>query len=297
MARKDILFIINPISGGKRKNHIPVLIMRWLNPEKFNPIIRFSEYPGHAYLLASKAKEDGFKFVVAVGGDGTVNETAKALLHSDVAMGIIPMGSGNGLARHLKIPLRPARSIRFLNRTEIYKMDAGMMNELPFFCTAGVGFDAQVGKAFAENTGRGLQTYVKMVLREYFHYKPQLLSLHLNGQKFNHQAFMLTISNASQFGNNAVIAPLAQINDGCLDISILTKLPMHAVAPTVLRLFTRRIHKSQYIQTQKVKEIQIERQNDGPAHIDGEPVFMGKEIKVIVMPAAINIMAVPRERI
>ncbi len=296
MTKEDILFIINPISGGKRKNHIPHLIKRWLNQEKFNPSIRFSEYAGHAFLLAKAAKDDGFKYIVAVGGDGTVNETAKALLHSDVAMGIIPMGSGNGLARHLKIPLQPARSICFLNQTNIYKMDAGMMNELPFFCTAGVGFDAQVGKAFADNTGRGLQTYVRMVLKEYFHYKPQHLSLLLNGQKFNHQAFMLTISNASQFGNNAVIAPLAQINDGCLDISILSKLPIHAVAPTVLRLFTKSMHKSHYIKTQKVKEIAIERESDGPAHIDGEPVFLGRQILIKVVPAALNIMAIPKER-
>lgn len=295
MHQEDILFIINPISGGKKKNHIPSLIRKWLDKDRFHPIILFSEYPGHAYELAKHAKEQGIQYIVAVGGDGTVNETAKALLHSNVAMGIIPMGSGNGLARHLKIPLRPYRSIRYLNKAPINQIDAGMLNDFPFFCTSGVGFDAHIGKVFAENNSRGLQTYVRMVLREYFRYKPQELSLHINGEKYQHKAFMLTASNASQFGNNAVIAPLARLNDGCLDLSILTSMPIHAVAPTVIRLFTKRMHKSRFIQMHRIKEMEIEREHEGPAHIDGEPILAGKKISIRIIPSALKIMAKPEK--
>ncbi len=144
MAKRSIVFIINPISGTQSKDNIIELISQHLDQDKFNYQIARTEYAGHATLLAQEHVEKGCDAVVAIGGDGTVNEIARSLVHTSVAFGVIPCGSGNGLARHLRIPMDPLGSIKVLNRFDIECLDYGKINDVPFFCTCGVGFDAFV---------------------------------------------------------------------------------------------------------------------------------------------------------
>ena len=167
-----VLFIINPKSGVSKKESLPEIIDNCIDKKLFNYQIVNTEYAGHATKLAQQAVKDNFTIVVAVGGDGTVNEVGKALINTNTAMGIIPAGSGNGLARHLDIPVNVKRSLQILNQACIHDLDYGMINDMPFFCTCGMGFDAFISMKFAEAGKRGVITYVQKVLEEGLKYKP-----------------------------------------------------------------------------------------------------------------------------
>ena len=164
-AKKKILFIMNPISGNAKKTGIPKIIETTLDTGLFDFEIEQTKYVGHACELAVKAKNNGYDAVVAVGGDGTVNDVAKALTHSETALGIIPCGSGNGLARHLMLPMDIAKAVEVINAFTIHDLDYGVINDIPFFCTCGMGFDAFISMKFAESGRRGPVTYLENILR------------------------------------------------------------------------------------------------------------------------------------
>ena len=206
MEKKKIIFIINPISGTASKAGIPKLIERYLDHEAFDYEIKLTEYAGHASVIATEAKDNHVDIVVAVGGDGTVNEVARAIVHSQTALGIIPCGSGNGLARHLLLPLNMAKAIKIINACEIHQLDYGIINEHPFFCTCGMGFDAFVSHKFAEAGKRGPITYVENVLKEGLKYKPETYEIRDESGTTRLKAFLISCANASQYGNNAYIA-------------------------------------------------------------------------------------------
>ena len=165
-GKKRITFIVNPISGTQRKDHLPALIDELLDHDRFDSEVLFTEYRGHAAELTHQCVADGIDVVVAVGGDGTVNEVARSLVHTQTALGIIPCGSGNGLARHLCIPLDVRKALDIINNCQIETFDYGVINGLPFFCTCGMGFDAFISLKFAESGKRGPITYVENVLRD-----------------------------------------------------------------------------------------------------------------------------------
>ena len=201
--KKKLVFIMNPISGTSKKADIPDLIESTLNKDLFDYEILLTERAGHACELASKAKEDGIDVVVAIGGDGTVNEVARSIVHSNTALGIIPCGSGNGLARHLMLPMNTKKCIEIINRCEIHDLDYGTINDHPFFCTCGMGFDAFVSMKFAEAGKRGPITYVENVLREGLKYKPETYVIEDDNGTTHYKAFLISCANASQYGNNA----------------------------------------------------------------------------------------------
>lgn len=178
MEKKKIIFIMNPISGTASKAGIPKLIERYLDTNKFDYEIKLTEYAGHAAELAAEAKDNHTDIVVAVGGDGTVNEVARAIVQSSTALGIIPCGSGNGLARHLLLPLNLSKSIEIINAAEVHQLDYGVINEHPFFCTCGMGFDAFISHKFAEAGKRGPITYVENVLKAGLNYKPETYEIY-----------------------------------------------------------------------------------------------------------------------
>ena len=198
MAKRSIVFIINPISGTQSKDNIIELISQHLDQDKFNYQIARTEYAGHATLLAQEHVEKGCDAVVAIGGDGTVNEIARSLVHTSVAFGVIPCGSGNGLARHLRIPMDPLGSIKVLNRFDIECLDYGKINDVPFFCTCGVGFDAFVSSKFAHSEKRGVLTYLENTLREGLKYKPDTYEIEIEGETSKYKAFLIACANASQ---------------------------------------------------------------------------------------------------
>lgn len=219
--KKKAVFIINLNSGNSSKEAIPGLIDQTLDKEKFDYELVVTQYAGHASEIAAKAKDEGVDLVVAIGGDGTVNEVARAIVHSQTALGIIPCGSGNGLARHLQLPMNVKKAIETINVCEVHELDYGIINGFPFFCTCGMGFDAYVSQKFAEAGKRGPITYVENVLREGLKYKPETYVLQDENGTIKHKAFLISCANASQYGNNAYIAPQASMSDGLMDIIIM----------------------------------------------------------------------------
>ncbi len=243
MNKQEIWFVVNPFSGRK-KNHQAIisLIENRLDKKKYQARIIPTKAAGHATELAQQAAETGIPYIVAMGGDGTVNETAKALIGTKTALGIMPLGSGNGLARELSIPMNPEKVIEGLNKAIIRQIDTCFVNDIPFFCTAGVGFDAHCADVFSRLKGRGLLNYVKVGFQEFWAYKP--LACNFGGNDY--KVFSITFGNARQFGNNAYIAPLAKIDDGFIDCTLLNPMPLWEVPAIIAKLFNKSIHESSY---------------------------------------------------
>jgi len=288
--KSKIAFIINPFSGTGKKEDIPTLIKRLLDPALFEPEIVFTEQRGHATELAKAFVDKNFDIVVAVGGDGTVNEVGHSLIHSNTSLGIVPIGSGNGLARHLGIPMSIKKAIVQLNRSEPILMDYGLVNKRPFFCTCGTGFDAYVSTEFAKGKKRGIMSYIEKIITGYFSYKSQNYHLLGEGIDLNTKAFVITFANASQWGNNAYIAPQASVQDGKLDISIMSRFPIIALPGLALQLFAKTIDKDLFMTTLRSEKITLIREESGPFHYDGEPYVEGKEIQITTIANGLKVM-------
>ncbi len=291
ISEKDkIAFIINPVSGTGKVSGIEYLIQHQVNFNGFVPEIIRTRYKGHAAKIVRKLIKKGTKAIVAVGGDGTVNEIASEMVGENTVLGIIPNGSGNGLARHLGIPLKTEHALDLLYTGKIKKIDTGKVNNRFFFCTCGTGFDARVGKIFDKLSGRGFLNYVRTVIREFIHYQPKKYKIRIDGKKLKKRAFLLTIANAGQYGNNAYIAPGAKIDDGLLDICIFRPFPRFKSIILGLRLFSRTIDKSKYLDTCQGREIIIQRAKKIRMHLDGEPVKMKNRVKVTILPKSLKVI-------
>lgn len=291
--KKKILFIINPISGTAAKAQIPGKIEKYLDQERFDYEIRNTEYAGHATRLATQAAHDGIDIVVAIGGDGTVNEVARALVHTHTALGIIPSGSGNGLARHLLIPLNVRKSIDIINRCEIHELDYGVINGYPFFCTCGMGFDAFVSQKFAETGKRGPITYIQKVLEEGVTYKPETYEICIDGDTTVYKAFLISCANASQYGNNAYIAPQASMSDGLMDVIIMEPFDVIEAPQIAIDMFSKTLDKSSKIKTMQTKHLHVHRSQPGVIHYDGDPVESGEDIDIHLEERGIRIIVNP----
>ena len=289
--KKHITFIVNPISGTQEKEQIIALINEYLDIDKYTFQIIYTQYAGHAEEIAAQCAEDSHFAVVAVGGDGTVNEVARALTHTHTALGIIPCGSGNGLARHLQISMQPRKAIEAINEGIIERIDYGTINRRKFFCTCGVGFDAFVSLKFAEAGKRGLNTYIEQSLNASLNYKPETYKLTIDGNETEiYQAFLIACGNAAQYGNNAYIAPKATLTDGLLDVTILNPFTPLDVPSLALQLFTKTIDQNSHIKTFRCKTISIRREKPGVVHYDGDPVMMGANLKVKIHHAGLHVI-------
>lgn len=289
--KNQILFIINPISGGKDKSNFPALADRYIDKHKFNPSYVFTEKIGHASELALKALSEGIKTVVAVGGDGTINEVATALVGTDAVMGIIPYGSGNGLARSLGIPLNEKKAIIKLNNLKVEKIDSGSVNGKKFFNMAGVGFDAHVSAMFAQSITRGLKGYVKTTFQELSNYQAQHYHIKIDGTVYERDAFMISIANSSQFGNNAHISPFASLKDGLLDICVIKPFPLYSFPLMGVQMFNKTVHKSKFVEIIQGREIEIIRESPAAVHLDGEPENMSANLGIEVWPLSLTVLS------
>lgn len=292
--KTKIAFIINPNSGTGKKENLPLLIQKQLDASLFEPEIVFSKFRGEGTKLAKGFVDKGFNVVVAVGGDGTVNEIAQSLIHTNCTLGIIPIGSGNGLARHLGIPMNTKKAIEQLNHSEPIYIDYGLVNNKPFFCTCGTGFDAYVSTEFAKGHKRGIMRYLEKIITGYFSYKSQTYHLQGNGIDLKTKAFVLTFANASQWGNNAYIAPQASVQDGKMDISIMSNFPIIAIPTLALQLFTKTINNDLFMTTLRSEEITLLREEPGPFHYDGEPYEEGKEIQIKTVADGLKVLVKKR---
>lgn len=290
---KRIVFIMNPISGTQNKAGIPELIERTLDYEQFSYELRLTEHAGHASEIANEAKEQGVDIVVAIGGDGTVNEVARAIVHSNTALGIMPCGSGNGLARHLLLPMNLKKSIEILNRCEIHELDYGIINGHAFFCTCGMGFDAFVSQKFAEAGKRGPITYVENVLREGLKYKPETYEIQDEQGTTRAKAFLISCANASQYGNNAYIAPQASMSDGLLDVIIMEPFDVLEAPQISIEMFNKTLDKNSKIKTFKCQRLHIHRKQPGFIHYDGDPVMTDADVDIELKPKGIRVVVNP----
>ncbi len=288
--KEKLLFVINPVSGKKDKSRLTQIIHREAEAENYEYELVVTESTGHATRLVKEKLEEKIQKAVAVGGDGTVNEVASALKDTNRVMGIVPAGSGNGLARHLHIPMKTAGAMQLLVNGKVQKMDYGLANDKPFFCTFGIGFDAQIGWKFAKNETRGFSSYVKAVIKEFFTYKPKKYIIEIDGRKIITKAFLITIANSGQYGNNAYISPGARIDDGLLDVCILRPFPKIASFSLAFRLFTRSMHKSKYLEIIRGKYIMMECKKKMKVHYDGEPVKMSKKLEVKIVPKGLHVL-------
>jgi diacylglycerol kinase (ATP) len=288
--KKKLLFIVNPRSGTQSKKGIVAQITQEISRTQFDYDIIYTQDKGHAVELASQAAGEGVDYVVAVGGDGTMNEVARSLVGTSSALGIIPMGSGNGLARHLNVPMDTLAAIRLISRARTIAMDSCSLNGQPFFCVAGVGFDAHVGLCFSQQKTRGFGTYVRTTLREFMKYQPDTYRLQINGQTLEKCAFLVSFANASQYGNNAYIAPRASVQDGLLDVCVVEPFPRAQTPVLGIKLFNRTIQQSPYVQTYRTDELWVETAADVPLHLDGEPRRSGNQIHVKVHSGSIRVL-------
>ena len=236
--------------------------------------MRLTGARGDATRLAGEAARKGYYGVLACGGDGTVNETARALCSTGTALGILPAGSGNGLARHLQIPVDISLALKVIAADNVVDSDYGTVNGRPFFCTFGMGFDAAVSHRFARQSRRGMLSYVKSAISEYVQYRPQTYTVSANGKLLTEKAFLIAVCNASQWGNNAYIAPEASITDGLLDITIVHSGTAIDAAVMGMDIFTGYINKNTMVHTFRAPACVIYRNGAGEAHIDGEPMMM-----------------------
>ncbi len=292
---KRLLLIINPISGVSGKESIEPLVRNAMSPLGYKVDVSFTACSGDATRLTKHAVDKGYQAVIAAGGDGTVNETANALCGTDVVFGIIPCGSGNGLARHLGLPLVPEKAVSILAQHNIIDIDYGSVNGHPFFCTFGVGFDAAVSSRFARQHRRGKMSYIKSAIEEYLNFNPQEYIVHANGCKLTERAFLIAVCNASQYGNNAYIAPRASLTDGLLDITIVHAGNPFSTALVGLDLLTGNINKNMLIHSFRAPSVTITRKVHGPTHLDGDPIDLGETMEIKCHPKSLRILTVPNE--
>ncbi|MGM9855856.1 MAG: diacylglycerol/lipid kinase family protein [Muribaculaceae bacterium] len=288
-GKRKILAVINPISGTSNKEFMPETIARCIDPDKFDVVVRFTQHASHATLLTEEAIKEGFYGVIAVGGDGTINEVAAALRDSSTALGIIPCGSGNGLARHLGIPMNVEKALEIINLDNIEALDYCTANDRPFFCTCGVGFDAHVSQKFAEARKRGPLSYIQKTLVEYLKYRCKTYSIEMNDRVVTEKAFVIACGNASQYGNNAFITPRASMHDGLIDVTVIHPFTPLDTAVLGVLLFTRHIDQDTNINTFRTSELTIHRPKPDVMHIDGEPIMMNADIHIKCHKAGIKI--------
>ena len=284
---KHITFIVNPISGGKDKRNVLAAIGRYLDLSEFSYEVLPTLAPGDGTVLARECRSD---IVVAVGGDGTVSEVAQGLLGTDKVLGILPCGSGDGLALHLGISRDPARAVKVLNDGCIARIDVGQMDGRPFFCTAGVGLDATVSLDFARSEKRGLNTYISTAWEDWKHWKQENYVVETDSECWAGSAVFVTVANANQWGNEARIAPKASLCDGLLDVTVVQPFMTLEIPDLAARLMTGKANTSRHVRTFRGTHIHIHRDHPGPAHYDGDPFEAGTDMDLSILPGALQVI-------
>lgn len=285
---KKILFIINPISGTGKNKIVEPLIEKYLDKSIYLPTIIYTKKPKHAVEIV-KNELANYTVFIAVGGDGSVNETALALINTDKILGIIPTGSGNGLALHLKISTNIKKAIETINHQKTKRIDTALINGVPFLGTAGTGFDAHIGWKFANAKKRGFWTYVKITVMEYFNYSEANYFINIDGVEKQEKALLITFANSNQYGNNAFVSPNSIIDDGFLRLIVLKKFPLYYSFAFAYKLFTKKFHTFKFVTELKGKKITIKAPKK-ELHIDGEPFLLDSELVLSINHKSLTVI-------
>ncbi|MGZ4808930.1 MAG: diacylglycerol/lipid kinase family protein [Thermoanaerobaculia bacterium] len=285
----NALFLINERSGTGRHGDIRTIIRaHW--PHDAPEIAGCPPSTDDLDAVIDAAERNGVEIVFAVGGDGTVHEIARRLIGRPIALGIVPTGSGNGFARHLGLSIEPSNMLRSIADARIETIDTAEVNGRPFIGVLGVGFDAFIAERFASSTVRGMRTYIREGLFGFASYRPQRYEITVDGKQRQEDAFVIAVANSSQYGNNARIAPLASLQDGLLDVVIIRDVTLLAVPEMMARLFSGSLHRSRNVTTVQGKEIVLRRDGAGPAHVDGEPLLMSDELRVVIREKTLKVL-------
>ncbi len=292
MNKKNIVFIINPISGTGGYKTVEEAISKVLNQKKFEPVIEYTKYKGHASEIAREYSLKQFDYIISVGGDGTLNEVVNGMIDSNATLGIIATGSGNGLARHLKISTTPHKAIEVINDEHVEQIDTVSLNGHRFISIAGVGFDALVAHLFSLSETRGFKTYAKIAIKQFFNYKSKKYSLQFPNKIKIKRAFFITFANSSQWGYNTKISPTASLNDGMVDVCIFKKPSFLKALLLVPYLFSNKIDRSNQVKIIKTSEVIITRPNGKKMyiHIDGDDAKKQKAVHIKVHPLSLKVL-------
>jgi len=289
--KKNILFIINPISGGHNKADIVKAIPKFIDKNRFNISIEHSKHPGHAKIIAKNAVEQNIDIVVAVGGDGTINEIASQLVNTNTTLAIIPCGSGNGLARDLGISIRYEKAIQQINTLKTKKIDVGICNNQYFFSLTGAGFDAKVAYDFNKGFKRQFLGYAWYILKDYFNAKEQLFEIEIDNEKIIGDLFFISIANCSQWGYNVKVAPNAELDDGIFSVNFGKKPSFFSLIPFGFKMLSGKINTSKYITLKKASKIIISSNHQFFYHLDGDSKGISQKLELSILHKALNITA------
>ncbi|QQS28977.1 MAG: diacylglycerol kinase family lipid kinase [Sphingobacteriales bacterium] len=290
LTKKRVLFIVNPIAGISKKIRIPELIGAHIDTGLYDYRIAYTQFAGHAVFLAQEAVADGFDMVVAVGGDGSVNEVGSQLVNTSVALGIIPLGSGNGLATKLKIPLQQIEAIKLLNKGQISAIDVGLINQRCFFSCAGIGYSANVAARFAGRRNRGVVGYALTIASGLPAYHPTNCRLVCNDTTYSPSAFDITFNNSGQFGYGLGLTPSSKLNDGLLELTVVRTFPLYLILWVVFLFLIGRLHKSRLFQAIETNHAFIKCPHAVQAQIDGDPAMIDQNFEITVQKQALQVM-------
>lgn len=289
-AQQRYTFFINPVSGRGSWYRMVRTIRDFCSHNQCIPEFYFTGDDEKIRMILDQKEKEGIKVVFAVGGDGTVNQLARLLVGKEMILGIIPAGSGNGLAGHLRIPKHPKKALEVINKARIQEIDYAQINGIPFFTTAGVGFDAEVTHNFNQRARRGLIGYLEAILKAVQKYKSDVYAIEYDGKHKVVNAFLVTFANASEYGNGAYIAPDADTSDGMIDVCLLKPFPATAVPGLVLRLFTKKFNRSKYVETIRARNLTVWKGKPGNIHFDGEGDTHNGSVKVSSVPKSLKVL-------
>lgn len=287
MNRTKVHVIINPKAGVKSKKNLPLLLHKHLPSAFFDTTILYTERAGHATELSQQAASKHVDIVVAIGGDGTINETAKGLINTNTSLAIVPMGSGNGLARHLNLPLTPEEAIQHIRKSSQAKIDVCYLNNTPFLCTAGIGFDAHISHVFDQAPTRGFITYFKLSLESFLSYKAKSFHLKNNQTDIKDDFLFVTIANANQWGNNAFVSPDSNLSDGLFEVCLIKPFQVGKSIDFARKLFTQQINSFSHYSSFSTNSIRIMNNNEIEVHVDGEPITIHGDITFNISPKSL----------
>jgi YegS/Rv2252/BmrU family lipid kinase len=289
--RRNLLIIVNPISGIGKQNKIETVLQNSLDHTLFDYTVCYTEYAHHGAEIAREAVGDGnFDAVVAVGGDGSVNDVVSGIAGSQMVLGIIPCGSGNGLARNLKIPLTPAHAIEAINHYKVAEIDTIYANDRIVASIAGIGFDARVARRMKQAKVRGLQAYARIIISDYPTYKEHVYRLNIDGKEIERMAWFISFANSNQFGFNTAIAPLAQLDDGLIDVCIVDRIPLMHLPLTAPLLYLNHFELSQHVEYFKAHEVTVYNNKEQWVNIDGEGERVGEEIRFVNVRKSLKVL-------
>lgn len=287
---KKVRFIANPFSGNNRKRNLRKLIEENLDLELYDYELCYTEYAGHARILAAEASEAGHFMVVACGGDGSVNEVSSSLVHTSTALGVLPCGSGNGFAEHLGMGRNIPNAISFLNSGKLICIDTARLNERSFVNLAGIGFDALVAKRFKESRVRGFIGYFMYTLNESFKYRMLEVEIEMDGVKLDRSCFLAEVANAPVYGYGFSIVPPAKFNDGKLEVLIVNKAPKWRYLLESWRFLNHSFHKSPLVECFTCEKVALRPKGPAAFHLDGEGYDLEEPAEVSIVPKSLRVM-------